>query len=80
MSVITYKQETAMQWITLYYNGDDADKMKKAKDGRQMRRFIRYANVLEEVRDERLVTLADTPERYVGMTPSGLIVMFENNR
>jgi hypothetical protein len=77
---MTYKQTRAMQWITFYYNGEDASKVQQARDNkRQMLRKIRYANVLEEVRDERLEILADTTDHLVGMTPTGLIVMFENN-
>lgn len=74
-----YKQTTPMQWITLYYNGNDTEKMKMACDGRQMRKFIRYSNVIEEVRDEQLEILSDTENHLVGMVSSGLIVMFENN-
>lgn len=77
---MTYKQVTPMQWITLYYYGDDSSKIKQAKErGLQMTKRIRYSNVIEEMRDEQLELLSDSPDRLVGMTGTGLIVMFENN-
>lgn len=53
--------------------------MEMARNGRQMRKFIRYANVMEEIKEEQLEVLHDTKNRYVGITPNDLIVMFENN-
>ncbi|GIN22625.1 hypothetical protein J1TS3_37590 [Siminovitchia fordii] len=44
-----------------------------------MKKKIRYANVIEEIRDEQLEILSDTKNHIAGMTKSGLIVMFENN-
>ena len=77
---MVYKQTTPMQWITFYYNGDEPDKVKQTKERDiQMTRKIRYSNVIEEIRDEQLETLSDTKNHFVGMTRSGLIVMFENN-
>lgn len=73
-----YKQTTPMQWITFYYNGNDKRKIEKARS-RQMLRQIRYSNVIEEIQEEGLETLFDSKSRFVGMTDSGLIVMFENN-
>lgn len=74
-----YKQTTPMQWITLYYYGDNKEKMKLSRKGKQMRRFIRYSNVIEEIREEELKSLSDSEKHFVGMTNTGLIVMFENN-
>ncbi|WP_405101503.1 hypothetical protein [Oceanobacillus sp. FSL H7-0719] len=77
---MNYKQARPMQWITFYYYGNDPEKIKKAKnEKRQMLRKIRYANVIEEIRDEQLEILSDTEKHFAGMTPNGLIVMFENN-
>ena len=75
---MVYKQTTPMQWLTFYYNGDDVKKIELARD-RQMTRKIRYADVIEEVKDEQLEILSDTNNHIVGITKSGLIVMFENN-
>lgn len=75
---MNYKQTTPMQWITFYYNGSDKEKINKAKD-RQMIRKIRYSNVIEEVREEELEALSDSENHFVGVTNTGLIVMFENN-
>ncbi len=44
-----------------------------------MTKKIRYANVIEETQKEQLEILSDTKNHLVGITPDGLIVMFENN-
>lgn len=68
-----------MQWITLYYYGDDCEKMELARQGKQMKRFIRYSDVKEEIEEEQLNTLHDSKSRYVGINNNGIIAMFENN-
>lgn len=77
---MNYKQITPMQCLTFYYIGDDKEKIKQAKENkRQMTKKIRYSNVIEEIKDEKLEVLSDTKNHYVGITSTGLIVMFENN-
>ncbi|RKJ71486.1 hypothetical protein D7X33_22265 [Butyricicoccus sp. 1XD8-22] len=75
-----YEQKTPMQWLTFYYYGNEENKILQAKERNlQMTKKIRYANVIEESQSEKLEILSDTKDRFVGITPDGLIVMFENN-
>lgn len=75
-----YKQSTPMQWITFYYNGNDSHKIEQVKERNlQMLRKIRYANVIEEIKEEQLEILSDSEKHFSGMTKDGLIVMYENN-
>lgn len=75
-----YEQKTPMQWLTFYYYGNEENKISQAKERNlQMTKKIRYANVVEESQSEQLEILSDTKNHLVGITPDGLIVMFENN-
>ncbi|MDC6267332.1 hypothetical protein [Lysinibacillus fusiformis] len=75
-----YNQITPMQFITFYYNGNDLNKVKQAKERKlQMTRKIRYANPINEIRDDQMEILSDTESHLAAITKDGLIVMFENN-